>query len=389
MDKKKLLREAELTQYMFNRACQKKVPLSGTFELSPVCNFTCRMCYVRKSVEEVKASPRKMISCSQWIEMAKKLREAGMLYLLLTGGEPFLWPDFWELYEALSEMGFLISINTNGSLIDAKTIERLKKNCPTRINVTLYGASDETYEALCQAKGMFSKVDRNITALRDAGIPVKINCSLTPHNVHDLEKIVNYAKEKDLLLSATTYMFPPIRRDSSMVGQNERFTPYEAALYNLERYRLQHGEEQYYKYLEQLKEGIAAPPGLDESCIDPKDGSIRCRAGKASFWITWDGWLTSCGMLPEPKVDLTECDITEGWKRLTEKCEATRLSRVCNECPNRKVCHACAATAMAETGSTSGISTYLCEKMAATKEIAEERLSEKKKNNKEEVNYEK
>ena len=59
-----------------------------------------------------------MMTLEQWIHLGQKARDAGMLYLLLTGGEPLLWPDFWELYDALYEMGLLIGINTNGSLID-------------------------------------------------------------------------------------------------------------------------------------------------------------------------------------------------------------------------------------------------------------------------------
>ena len=71
----------------------------------------------------------------------------------LTGGEPFLWPDFWKLYDALIHMGFLVSINTNGSLIDDEAIRKLQELPPTRVNITLYGASDATYERLCRREG--------------------------------------------------------------------------------------------------------------------------------------------------------------------------------------------------------------------------------------------
>ena len=50
-----------------------------------------------------------MLSLEQWLKIAREAKDAGMLFLLITGGEPFLWPQFWELYEALSEMGFLIT----------------------------------------------------------------------------------------------------------------------------------------------------------------------------------------------------------------------------------------------------------------------------------------
>lgn len=380
MDIKKIRSEAALTQYMFTKASAARIPLSGTFELSPICNFNCRMCYVRKTAKEVAESERPLMTCDQWIELAQELRKEGMLYLLLTGGEPFLWPDFWRLYEELSKMGFLISINSNGSLINDEIIERLKEFPPTRINITLYGASDDTYLSLCGVKGVFAKVDQVIMHLKEAGIPVKLNCSLTPQNAADLEEMIKYAEERELILEVATYMFPPMRRDSSMVGQNERFTPYEAAYYNLKHYRLQYGEDLYYEYLENVIKGLVPSPGLEEFCVDPVDGKVRCRAGKSVFWITWDGWLTPCGMLDDPKVDITTHSFREGWKKIVKESEDLTLSGVCKSCSNRKICHSCAAVAKAETGTFSGIPRYLCEEMAAAKSLAESDLAGYSKN---------
>lgn len=216
-----------LTEFLYAKASRMKVPLSGTFELSPVCNFSCRMCYVRKTVQEVRESPRGIMTLADWRRVAKQAREAGMLYLLLTGGEPLLWPDFWTLYDELVDMGFLVSINTNGSLIDEVAVAHFLRKPPLKLNITLYGASDETYKDLCGVGGVFAKVDSAITNLVRAGIPVKLNCSLTPQNARDLDWIVDYGKEKNVPVSVATYMFPPVRREPTMVGVNDRFTPEE------------------------------------------------------------------------------------------------------------------------------------------------------------------
>ena len=128
--------EPKITSYLFSKASRLSIPLSGTFELSPVCNFSCRMCYVRKTQKEVNASERRMLTKGDWISIAEQAKEQGMLYLLLTGGEPLLWPDFWELYEELVQMGFLVSINTNGSLIDEEAVKHFQKYPPNRINIT-------------------------------------------------------------------------------------------------------------------------------------------------------------------------------------------------------------------------------------------------------------
>jgi len=371
MDPKEVKVETPLTQYLFTKASVRNIPLSGTFELSPICNFNCRMCYVRKTAEDVRKHDRPVMQMDQWLDIAKRARKAGMLYLLLTGGEPLLWPDFWMLYEELSKMGFLISINTNGSLIDEEAIARFKKMPPTRINITLYGAGDASYEALCRTKDAFAKVDKAITDLQKAGITVKLNGSLTPENVGDLEACTAYAQEKGLIYQTNTYMFPPVRRDEQLVGQNERFTPKEAAYYSMRSYRLQYGEELYQAYLENIRKGYVPPPGLDESCVDPRDGKTRCRAGKAAFWITWDGWMTPCGMMTEPKIDVTEKTFDDAWVKLTEVSRELNVSGTCNSCQNRNLCHSCAAMAAAETGNTAGIPKYLCEMVSEMKKLAD------------------
>ena len=214
-------------------------------------------------------------------------------------------------------------------------------------------------------------------ALLDAGIYVKLNCSLTPENAADLDWIVDYAKERGTVLAVVTYMFPPIRRDLSQIGVNERFTPEESAQYLMRYLRRQRGEEAYQYYLQRVLDGYIDPPGLDEGCIDPLDGKIRCRAGKATFWITWDGWLTPCGMMPEPKVDAAENTFAENWKQLTEVADNLRLSGVCDKCPNQDVCHPCAAMAFAETGTFSGIPEYLCRSTQEMFRIAKRDLNPK------------
>ncbi len=370
-------RHSLLSDHLAARAIQMGVPLSGTFELSPVCNFACKMCYVRKTHKEVQESPRGILTLEDWLTIAHEARKAGMLYLLLTGGEPLLWPNFWTLYEELVDMGFLVSINTNGSLIDDEAVERFKRRPPQKISITLYGANDATYRRLCGVDGVFDRVDGAIRALSESQITVKINCSLTPDNAEDLDKIVDYGKNLGVMVMATTYMFPPIRRDPTRIGENERFTPEESARYLLRYLRRDRGEEAYAAHLHSILQGSMEPPGLDEGCIDPVDGKIRCRAGRASFWITWDGWMTPCGLMPQPKADLKRQDFSSCWRNILDECRELRLSGLCEGCPNHRLCHACAAIAYAETGSASGVPTYLCRTATEMQRLAREETAER------------
>lgn len=362
---------APVTKFLMGKAAKMGVPLSGTFELSPVCNFGCHMCYVRMTAGQVAAHSRSMVKVEQWLQWAKEAYEAGTLYLLLTGGEPLLWPDFWELYEQLADMGFLISINTNGSLIDEQAIARFKEHPPVRINLTLYGASDETYQRLCQTKDMFSRVDRAIRGLKQAGINMKLNCSLTPHNKDDLEAMVAYAQTVGVHMDVAAYMFPPVRRDKNSVGHNQRFTPETAASQHMRQFQLLHGEEEYQVFLKKIRENAEKPLGLEPDCFASADGVIRCHAGRSAYWITWDGYMTPCGMLEQPRTDLYSVGFSQGWERITQTTSQVRLSGVCEKCPDRELCHTCAATAVSETGEYENVPQYLCEMVEAMRKIAQ------------------
>jgi MoaA/NifB/PqqE/SkfB family radical SAM enzyme len=80
-----------------------------------------------------------------------------MLFLLLTGGEPVLRPDFSEIYDAMSQMGPSISINTNGTMLSKQARELLERRPPSQLNVTLYGPNEATYDALCGNSRAFEK----------------------------------------------------------------------------------------------------------------------------------------------------------------------------------------------------------------------------------------
>ena len=101
-----------LTDYLYNKAGKLRIPLSGTFELSPVCNFACKMCYVRKSAREVRESPRGILTLADWRRIAREARDAGMVFVLLTGGEPFVRKDFFEIYGAMKKMGLIQKLMT-------------------------------------------------------------------------------------------------------------------------------------------------------------------------------------------------------------------------------------------------------------------------------------
>lgn len=352
--------EPAITEYLHAKAAKMGIPLSGTFELTPCCNMACKMCYVRMTkTEQESISPLR--TAKEWLELGLTARDSGLLYLLLTGGEPFLRPDFKEIFQGLHRMGLVLSINSNGTLIDEDTVVWLKETPPTRVNITLYGASNETYARLCGNPQGYDQAVRGIRMLRKAGISVRINCSLTPYNAADLEGIYAFANQEGLLVQATGYMFPPLRRDESMVGTNERFTPQEAAYQSARIACMMNGEDWY---LERMKHELPPIPGESDDCPDvgAEGEGIRCRAGKCSFWVTWNGGFMPCGMLPSNDApNVFDIGFEEAWNQTKACAAAIRLPAKCASCAARDNCKACAAMVFTETGNYHTVPEYRCE----------------------------
>lgn len=364
--------EPVITEYLHRKASAARIPLSGSFELTPVCNMSCKMCYVRMTRQQQEAIAP-LHTAEEWLELAAEAKKQGLLYVLLTGGEPFLHPQFREILSGMHQMGFIISINSNGTMIDETCIRWMKESPPNRVNITLYGASNETYARLCGNPQGFTQATRAIDLLTDAGISVKINCSVTPHNVHDFDKIIAYAHARKLQVQASSYMFPPVRRDPGKVGHNDRLSPKEAAYYAAKIEASSLGEDEFLARPDTLLPPMAGD--LEGNCSESGD-IMRCRAGRCSFWVTWEGIMLPCGMLPvQEEKNVFAADFLSCWQETVASVEAIRLPVQCSSCELKEACRACAAMVIAESGSYYKAPQYRCEMTKAYPE-ARRRLKE-------------
>ena len=356
--------EAGISVYLHRKSAAAGVPLSGTFELTRRCNFRCRMCYIHTGADASGGAGE--LTAGQWIDLGHQAADAGMLFLLLTGGEPLLRDDFGEIYEGLGKLGLCVSVNTNGSLLQGRAAALFEKKPPTRINVSLYGASGETYRSLC-GTDRFDVVKENIERMTAAGIDVRLNVSVTPNNINDLEEIFAYAAARNLRVKATAYMYPPVRGEGAFGDNGARLPAKEAGLCRVTIDRLQQPPEEFRRRLAAVARGDIIP--ADDACIDPSlQGTVsRCRAGRAGFWVDWNGGLRMCGMTPVC-ADLTRVSFAEGWEAVRRNTLAIRLPAVCTDCPLRPLCPVCAAACYAETGDYGKKPAYLCEMTAAAAE---------------------
>ena len=333
--------EPLMVKYLHNKGVAAGIPVSGTFELTQRCNFNCKMCYVHDCTQ--KADP---LTAEEWLKIAQQAKDAGTIFLLLTGGEPLLRDDFEEIYISLVKMGFLVSINTNGSLLSEYS-SLFDKIPPTRINISLYGADNDAYKNLCGNNG-FDKVMSSIKQMKDMGISLCLNTIFTPDNISDYKKIIDISKDLNIPLKPTTYAYPPVRLGRT--NEDIRFSPEIAAenIFLIDKYRLDTGI-----YTNRLNKLLARPEG-------PNENRVRCRAGRASYWITADGIMRPCGMMPEPDGRPLVDGFEKAWEDIRSATAAIRIPEECIKCEYAGICNVCAAMCKAETGAFNQVPHYIC-----------------------------
>jgi len=166
-------------------------PLYVAWQLTNECNLACLHC-----IEE--SGPGKAfrdeLGPPETFRIVDQLAAQGVPYLSLSGGEPMVHPFFFELVERVCTAGIELKIETNGHFLEPSTCERLQSLGVKAVQVSLDGASRETYNRM-RVRGDFDRAVGGIRALAAAGVPIEINYSPTRFNAHEIGAAVDLAHE--------------------------------------------------------------------------------------------------------------------------------------------------------------------------------------------------
>ncbi|MCQ2511010.1 MAG: radical SAM protein [Lachnospiraceae bacterium] len=357
-------------EHLCKKAAAVGSPILGTFELNPTCNMNCNMCYVRMDQRQVDALGG-LKSEEFWLDMAKQCMDQGLLFLLLTGGEPLLYPHFKSLLSKLQKMGLYLTLNTNGTLIDEDMARFFSEHMIRRLNITIYGKDDETYEKLCHNPKGFTQLKNAIALLNKYEVPVRLNCSITAQNYEQLDDFYRIADEWGVPIEIAYYMFPPNRKQDRGEFNKYRMTPQQTAEigYKIQTRRFSEAEKQeFLKYQLNRIENYTNPNKFH--------GGFYCRSGRCNFWINWDGTLVPCGMMNGPKYNAAEEGFASCWERLKEDVSKICISEKCFSCGKNELCPHCAAGEVAECGEFGTTPSYHCETADAMVELFKRNLKE-------------
>ena len=340
-----------LVRELHRRASALRQPVNGTFELTDRCNLSCRMCYVCQPPGDG-ARRAQELSPAAWLELARQAMDCGMVFLLLTGGEVFLRTDFFDIYTPLTRLGLILTLFTNGTLVTDAVAARLAQAPPSRTEVTLYGATAATYEAVTGVPGSYARCCAGIEALVAHRIPLGLKSTLTQRNVGELEAMRQMARDWGLPFSAGWLLSR--RRDG--------------ASSDLAGCRLPAAECVALEATDRASATDWTEAALREASAF-SDGNFYCQAGQAAFVVNPQGEMNVCLDLPFPGARTLEVGFRAAWKQVQQTVDsAPPLAAPCLACDARTFCPRCPAWLYLETGTLTDPVPYLCDIARARKE---------------------
>lgn len=176
----------------------------ASWEINLGCNFGCKHCYLGER-------PFSGLGREDKVRLLDIMREAGVLWLQITGGEPTMDPHFPDAYRYAWQAGMMLTISTNGSLLWRPDLLNLFRDCPPyRLVVSMYGATEASFDTLTQRRGAWKAFRRGMDAAREAGLPLRINVVVTEDNASEADEMAALADEWNVENHAYTNMTPTI-----------------------------------------------------------------------------------------------------------------------------------------------------------------------------------
>lgn len=129
------------------------------------------------------------LSFDEIVQIIDILYEKEVLFITFTGGDIFTRKDFVDIYLYAKRKGFIVELYTNGALITDQVINVFSEYPPLLVDISLYGACEETYRKVTGVRGAFDKVIANIKKLISAGIRVSVKAPVLNLYYDELPRI--------------------------------------------------------------------------------------------------------------------------------------------------------------------------------------------------------
>ncbi len=344
------LEYADWSRAVHRRIANKRVPISGCIEVTQRCNNQCVHCYNNLPAADGHARDREL-TLDEHCRIIDEIAAAGCLWLLLTGGEPFVRQDFLEIYGYAKRKGLLLTLFTNGTLITPAIADYLARFPPFAIEITLYGSTRQTYESITGVQGSHERCLNGIRLLMDRKLPLKLKTMVITRNRHEIAAMKRFAEDGLGLEFKFDAMVNP-RRDCSQSPLDVRLTPAEVVALDLQ----DPGRVAEWKCFARQFNKPRLP-------IQRADNLYLCGGASSSFAIDPYGRLTACVLSSDGAYDLRMGSFRQGWEKHLFSVRQKKITRQtkCTNCQINAMCGMCPANGELECADAEAPVDFLCQ----------------------------
>ena len=323
------------------------------WEVTRRCNLNCVHC---RAAAERGPYPGEL-STEEALAVIDEIVAFSRPVVILTGGEPLLREDIYDLAAYGTRQGLRMVMAPNGTLLDGEKAARLKSSGIQRVSISLDGATAETHDRFRQVEGAFSGALRGIEFLKGAGLEFQVNTTVTLKNFQELPHLLDLAVKLGAV-AHHIFLLVPTGRAKEMKGEAIEGEQYERILHwfyeQREKVPLQLKATcapHYYRILRQRARGEGKKVAPQTHGLDAM--TRGCLGGIGFLFISHRGDVQPCGYLEAFSGSVKQQRLRDIWEsspvfRRLRDFSAYRGR--CGRCEYTKVCGGCRARAFERSG---------------------------------------
>ncbi|MCG0238675.1 MAG: radical SAM protein [Firmicutes bacterium] len=315
-----------------------QTPLVTIWEVTRACALACRHC-------RAEAIPRRHpleLTTEEGYRLMDQVRELGSPLFVLTGGDPLLRPDFFDLIRYATEIGLRVAATPSGTgLLTRENIRRAAEAGLRRVAFSLDGVSAGTHDAFRGVKGSFRLTLAGIEYAREAGMEVQVNTTVTRYNLAELREMPRLLEELGVRLWAVFFLVPVgrgLQEDMITPEEHEEVCRWLVAIGESVPFPIKTTEAPFYRRVA-IQMGRPVPYTVND--------------GKGFVFIDHLGNVCPSGFLPLPAGNIREQPLAEIYRNaplFRDLRNPDLLKGKCGRCEYRSLCGGSRARAWALTG---------------------------------------
>ncbi len=351
--------EHAVVSYLQGQAHARMIPLNVSLELTLRCNIRCLHCYNfdrdtrGPACGSDAASAEPELSLDEIFRVMAELREAGCLFLSLTGGEVLSSPHLFPVLDRARDLGFAVQLLSNGTLLRPGVAARLGSYRNLMgVSVSLYGATPEVHDGITQVRGSWRRTLDGVDRLRAQKVAVRLKVIVMRPNAHEVGAMRALAAERGL----------PTLIDLTITARHDGTTSSLAV-----RVTEQQLEELYRGPLADLR-----PQG--SRVVD--EGAFACNCARGNGAISARGEVFPCVSVPWSAGNVRQQPFGEIWRSspVFQKIRGLKMADYpgCAPCPDKAFCSRDRGAAYNASGSYTGNDPFVCTAAGVARDLAGE-----------------